>query len=175
MMWLRIRPGVPLIANGKVIAVAKQPFYLPWNNGELDVCAGKTNLFSVWEDFWDCPVFIYPFADGKRFLCIDDDDTSMLVFVVDLNPSATNFVQSPLWPSDDYVRNYIAGRMTNVVMNTKGIVRLPTYSELQETSSYLANPTREQTKHGSFRVYSFHWSKQFLLPELDTNRNKVWP
>lgn len=172
MLWLRDYPVFCLLQNGKVTGAAKQSLFLPWNDTELDVCAGKTNLFSIWEDFFDCPVFIYPFADSKRFLCIDDDDTAMLVFVVDLEPSATNFVQSPLWPSDDYLRNYIAGRMTNVVMNTKGVVRLPTYSELRETSSYLANP---KAKNSSISVYSLHWSKQFLLSELDTNRNSVWP
>lgn len=174
LLWLR-RSGVPLIANGKTIALAKEPFFLPWKDGELDVYAGNTNVFSVWEDFFDFPVFIYPFADGKRFLCIDDDDTSVLVFVVDLNPSATNVLQSPLWPSDDYVRTYIAGRMTNVVMNTKGIVRLPTYPELQEASSYLADSATGQLRDASFGVYNSRWPSQKLLSELATNRNNVWP
>lgn len=174
LIWLR-KSGVPLVANGKTIAVAKESFFLPWKDGELDVYAGNTNLFSIWEDFFDFPVFIYPFADGNRFLCIDDDDTSVLVFVVDFNPSATNDAQSPLWPPDSYVRTYIAGRMTNVVMNTKGFVRLPTLSELQETSSYLANSRSGQIEKNSFGVYNSRWPNQKLLSELATNRNSVWP
>lgn len=164
LLWL-VKPSVPLIANGKTVAVAKGSFFVPWKDGELDVYSGNTNLFSVWEDFFDYPVFIYPFADGKRFLCIDDDDTSVLVFVVDLNPSATN-----------YLRTYMAGRMTNVVMNTKGVVRWPTYSELKETSGYLADPAPGQPRNAYFGVYyDSRWPSQRLLSELDTNRVSFCP
>src|SRR5215469_8211586 len=121
LLWLR-KPGVPLVANGKTIAVAKEPFFLPWKESELDVYAGNTNAFSLWEDFFDFPLCIHPFPDGKRFFCIYDFDVSVLVFVVDFNPSTTNFVQSPAWPSGDYLRSCLAQGMTNVVMNTKGVV-----------------------------------------------------
>lgn len=168
LLW-RIKSGIPLIANGKVVAVAKQSLFLPWHEGELSVYIGKTKAFGVWEDFFDYPVFIYPFSDGKRFLCIDNDDTSVLIYVVDLNASAT---RASLWPPDNYARTYIFERMTNVVMDTKGIVRLPTYPELQDAASYLANP---ELKNDSIGVYSAHWSVQKLLSELDSNRVSVWP
>src|SRR5260221_1691866 len=118
---------VPLVSNGKVVAVAKLPFALPWSDTEPSVYTGKTKLFGLWGGAFECPLYIHPFADGQRFLCIDDDDTSVLVFVVDLMPSATNAPVSSGWPPNDYLRGYMAGRITNVVMNTKGLVRLPNF------------------------------------------------
>ena len=78
------RPSVLLKVDGKIIAVVRQPFLRPiWNEGSADVYVGKEKIFSLWEDFFDGPMFIYAFADGKRFLCDYDDDTAMLDFVVD--------------------------------------------------------------------------------------------
>src|SRR5579862_5990409 len=118
---------VSLMVNGKTVAVVREPFYSSWNDRPVDVYAGKDKLFSLREDFWDCPIFIYPFADGKRFLCDYDDDTAMLDFVVDFNIPTTNGTSLLKWPTDDYVRGVLFWGATNVTFNTKGIVRLPTY------------------------------------------------
>ena len=171
---------VPLMSNGKVVAVAKRSFAPHWNDSAVDVYVGKEKVFSLRSDFFDFPLFIYPFPDKQRFLCIDDDDTSVLVFVVDFGASGTNVSHLSRWPSDDYVRTYLASRATNVVMKTKGFVRLPNHSELQEVSSNLANLTSTQFKETSFPsgdlgIYRFYWTKKDLLSELAPDRKSVWP
>lgn len=171
---------VPLVSNGKVIAVAKRPFVWPSKDNEFGVYVGKSKIFSLWGDFADSPVLIYPFADGKRFLCIDDDDTSVLVFVVDLGSSIQVSTNSSLWPPNDYLRTYMAGRMTNVMIMNTGRVRLPTYAEVQETSSNLRALTEAELRarsfpSGDFGIYRFYWSKAELLSEVATNRQSVWP
>jgi len=171
---------VPLLSNGKVVAIAKRSFAPHWKDSVVDVYVGKEKVFSLWSDFFDFPLFIYPFPDKQRFLCIDDDDTSVLVFVVDFGASDTNVSHSSRWPSDDYVRTYLTSRATNVVMETKGFVRLPNHSELQEVSSNLANLTSAQFKATSFPsgdlgIYRFYWTKEDLLSELALDRKSVWP
>ena len=171
------KPYVSLMVNGKVVATAKRPFIQPIRDGATDVYVGKEKIFSLWQDFFDFPCFIYPFADGKRFLCDYDDDTSLLDFVVDFRDSATNEPRSSGWPPNDnvmgnYVSTYMASRMTNVVFNTKGIVRLPTYAELHEVSGYLTGTNQAQIKAGYF---DFFGSKESLLLDLATNRQSVWP
>jgi len=90
--------SVKLRANGKVVAAVKLPSPLSWGDEEYAVYDGETKLFSIWGDFFDCPLCLYAFADGKRFLCVDDDDTSMLVFIVDLRSGSTNLPRSSDWP-----------------------------------------------------------------------------
>jgi hypothetical protein len=84
------KPYVSLMVNGKVVAIAKRPFIQPIRNGATDIYVGNEKIFSLWQDFFDFPCFIYPFTDGKRFLCDYDDDTSMLDFVVDFSNPGTN-------------------------------------------------------------------------------------
>lgn len=172
--------SVALVSDGRVVAVAKRPFVMPWRENEFDVYVGKSRVFGLWGDFFDFPLFIYPFADGKRFLCIDDDDTSDLVFIVDLRGPTTNVSGSFGWPPDNYTRNYMARRATKVVMETKGSVRLPSFAEVQEASSNLVGLPARQFKAASFPsadfgVYRFYCPKGALLSDLDTNRRSVWP
>ena len=68
----------------------------------------------------------------------------------------------------------MASRLTNVVFNAKGVVRLPDYSELQEVSSYLTSTTAGSVKGGYFDCFNF-WTKQLLLLDLATNRASLWP
>jgi hypothetical protein len=159
VLFLVQKPFVPLKVNGKIAAVARRSFFQHIGNyGSADVYAGKKKIFSMWEDYWSGPVFIYPFADGKRFLCDYDDDTSLLDFVVDIDASGTNVLNS---------------RMTNVGFETKGIVRLPNDAELQEVVSYLNGTTATSTKAGYFDFF-FFGTKQLLL-DLATNRQSVDP
>jgi hypothetical protein len=169
---------VPLVSNGKTVAVATRPFIFPFlGKGECNVYAGNTRAFSLWTDSFDSAIFIYPFADGKRFLCDYDYDTAILVFVVDFNVQGTNSSTFAGWPSDPYLRTELIDGATNVVTNTKGLVRLPNYEELQEVSAYIAD---SQFKTHSLPVldlglYRFYPRADILLADLTTNRNSAWP
>jgi hypothetical protein len=166
------KPFVVLKVNGKTTAVARQFFIDPiLSDSSADVYAGKEKIFSLREDFFDTPIFIYPFADGERFLCDYDDDVAMLDFIVDFRASATNELNTFQWPQNYQVRIDLLRMATNVVFDTKGIVRLPNYDELQEVSSYLTSPTSTPIKAGYFNF----WPKEILLLDLATNRDSDWP
>ena len=175
-LFLCQRPSVPLVAGGRIVAVARQSFLRPIGRDEwkmVNVYTGKEKIFSMSENILDGgPIFIYPFADGKRFLCDYDDDTAMLDFIVDFGASATNKLSSDEWPLDGYVRTYMASRITNVVFETKGVVRLPNFEELQEVSSYLSSKTPGPTKACYLNYFNRHKS---LLLDLATNRQSLWP
>src|SRR5271168_5149179 len=72
---------VPLISNGKTVAMTTRPVVLPWNDNKFSVYVGKSKAFSLLTDLWNFPMFIYPLAGDQRFLCVYDDDTATLVFV----------------------------------------------------------------------------------------------
>jgi hypothetical protein len=56
-LWrLFVMRGVKLRANGKVVATVKIPAPLRWGDEEYAVYAGETKLFSIWADFFDCPL-----------------------------------------------------------------------------------------------------------------------
>jgi len=169
---------VPLLSNDRVVAVAKPPL-VSKDNG-CGVYVGKTRIFSLWEGFFNFPLFIYPFADGQRFLCIYDDDAAVLVFVVDFNTGSTKTVGSREWPTNDYLRKYLTERAPHVVMETKGVVRLPNYTELQEVSSNVTLLSVSQFRTASFPtldlgLFRRYWKKDEILDELNTNRQSVWP
>src|SRR5208337_4366780 len=137
-------------------------------------------IFSLWEDFFDFPLFIYPFADGERFLCIYDYDTAVLVFVLDFARSASSAAATPEWPSDAYVRGVLIAGATNVVTRTKGHVRLPGCAELQEVASQLSTISARKFRAASFPaldvgVYRGYWPREALLSALATNRQSCWP
>jgi hypothetical protein len=158
---------VKLRANGKVVAAVKLPFALSWGDKEYPVYAGETKLFSMWGDFFDCPLYVYTFADGKRFLFGDDDDTSILVFVVDLRNGSTNLPRSSDWPPNDYLRNYMEKRAPNVMIKGSNYVRLPNIAEVREAASNIDNIPRLSL----FPLFS----KTSILDDLATNRTSVWP
>jgi hypothetical protein len=175
------RNTIPLVSNGQVVATAKRPPLLAWRDNQVDVCVGASTIFSLLGDIWSFPLFIYPFPDAQRFLCIYDDDTSVPVFVVDLRARATNTTHSPPWPINDYTRKCLERSATNiVVIGTKGSVRLPSREELREASTVLAGLTPRRLRTASFPcadfgVYCFYWDKEGLLSALHTNRQGVWP
>jgi len=176
---LFVKRTVPLVSHGRVVAVAKQPLTMPWNDYKVDVYAGGSKIFSLWSDFFDCPEFIYPFADGRRFLCDYYGDTENLVFVVDWSPYGTNSLSSDKWPSDDFERRRMTQRITCLVTNTKGSVRLPNFDELQEASSNLLSLTSWQFRSasfpsGDFGIIRFYFSKAELLNDWRTNRQGSW-
>ncbi len=177
------RYTVPLVSRGGVTAFVSRPLVLPWNENEFGVYAGKSKVFGLWVDAWDFPAFIYPFADGQRYLCVYNDDTSVLVFVVDLAISDNSHppASSSGWPTNDYARNYLAGRITNVMLETAPgtRIRLPTSAELEEGSRDLTNLTSQQFRKFSIPaidlgVYRLYWTKENLLKSLEPNRQSVW-
>jgi hypothetical protein len=170
---------ISLRLNDRTVAVAKRSVLPAWDDGVVNVYAGKEKIFSLWTSAFTSPLFFYPFADGQRFLCDYNDDTAILVFVVDFRTSVTNATAFS-WPGDDFARKEMAARATNVVMETKGIVRLPTYAELQEVSTYLIDATPQQIKNASFPYCDLGilWNyaeKNFLLADVATNRQASWP
>jgi len=174
------RDSIPLVSNGKILAIAKRPSVIAWQGNKVNVVISNSNVFSLLGDIWSFPVFIYPFPDTQRFLCIYDDDTAVPVFVVDLISRSTNTATLPAWPPNDYTRTYLAQRATNIVCGTKGSVRLPSLGEVQEASGILSGLSQRQLRTASFPcadfgLYRFYWSKEALLSALHTNRQAVWP
>jgi hypothetical protein len=171
---------VPLVSNGKVVATARRPWAMPWRDNEFGVCVGTKQLFSLWGDFFDFPLYIYPFADHRRFLCIYDDDTAVLVFVVDFTPPEPSATNAADWPVDDYLRSHLAARATNVVIVTSGFARLPSRAELLEVSASLTRLSPGEFRARSFPaadlgLYRGYWPKAALLSALATNRTAIWP
>jgi hypothetical protein len=178
--FLLRRNTIPLLSKDRVVAIAKRPSVLAWGSNEVDVRVGSSRIFSLLGDTWTFPLFVYPFPDAQRFLCVYDDDTSVPVFVVDLGARATGNAHSLAWPPNDYTRTYLAQRATNIVVGTKGTVRLPSCEEVQEASTALASLTPRQLRTASFPcadfgVYRFYWPKEALLNALHTNRQAAWP
>src|SRR5579859_6394961 len=110
---------VVLTSGGGVVAVATEPAGPPWSDRVVTFRVGGSNVFGVWKDLFDFPMFVYSFADTRRFLVVYDDDTSVPTFVVDCGGSGTNASKPPLWPPDDYTRQYLEQRATNLVVNSK--------------------------------------------------------
>ena len=165
---------VELISKGKAVAVAKRPFGELW--GDVDVYVEKSKVFSLWGGgFFEGPVLIHPFENSERFLCVYDYDVEIFAFVVDLRASATNASKQAEWPSNDSNRAAFVSWATNVVLQTKGVVRLPSREELEEASSNLVSLTSVQFKNVSFPrrnigVYRFYASQQSVLFNLRTDR-----
>ena len=172
---------VLLRSGGSVVATATEPAGPPWSGRVITLKVGGSNVFGVWKDFFDSPVFVYSFPDARRFLCVYDDDTSVLTFVIDCAGSGPNPANQPQWPPDDYTRQVLEQRATNVVINSKGVVRLPTYSEVQEVSTKVKAWTPRQFKAASFPVVDLGFcqfrtfDKDFVLRAIDRNRQSVWP
>jgi hypothetical protein len=171
---------VPLVSNKKVVAVGKRPFVMPWKDNKFGVFAGDTNLFTLWGDAFDFPLFIYPFTDNQRFLCVYDYDVSILVFVVDLGSIAAGTSNAQAWPAHSYLREVLAQGATNVVLQTQGSVRLPSFAEAQEVSSNLTTLPISQLEARSFPfldlgVYRSYWPKDRLIAALHPNRESCWP
>ena len=84
------------------------------------------------------------------------------------------------WPPDEYTRTYLAQRATNVIIEAKGLVRLPSLNEVKEASNNLANLTPRQLRATSFPcadfgIYRLYWPREKLLAALHTNRQNCWP
>jgi hypothetical protein len=169
------KPFITLATNGQAIAVAKRSFLGPVLGESLtDVYIVDERIFSMHQDFFAFPDFIYPFADRKRFLCDYWDDTEMLDFVVDLRTSNTNRLSSSEWPIDGELREGLTRGATNMVLETKGIVRLPDYAELREVTDFLNSRNPKTTQAGYFCFFNIGM-REVLLLDLATNRHDFFP
>ena len=170
-----------LRSDAKLVIRATEPAGAPWSERVIAISAGGSNLFGVWKDFFDGPMFIYSFHDAQRFLVVYDADISVLAFVVDQRSSATNASNQVPWPPDEYTRKALEQGATNVVIKSKGVVRLPDYEEVQEVVSNVTAWTPKQFKAASFPVLDlgfcrFHMSdKRFILKAIDPKRHSLWP
>ncbi|HWC61694.1 MAG TPA: hypothetical protein VHC44_18535, partial [Verrucomicrobiae bacterium] len=141
---------------------------------------GEEKVFSLWENWCDGPLFIYPFDDGRRFFCDFDCDTAMLDFVIDLDTAHTNAAENANWPTDRDLRVDLWRFATNVVLESKGITRLATQEELDEVRDYLTQTSAAKIKAASFPYCDFGFYRTYsdrdlLLLDLSTNRQSAWP
>jgi len=138
-------------------------------------------VFSLWGGPFTGPIFIYPFGDRERYLCIFNDDTAILVFVVDTISAGESRLEPKWnWPTDDFARRSLASRATNIVIQTKGIVRFPNTLELREVSQYLRSASGHQFRTASFPIWDLgicrlYWSKEQLINALSPDRHHYWP
>jgi hypothetical protein len=167
------KPYIPLKVDNNVVAVVRQPLFGPvFGESSTDVYAGREKIFSLYEDFFDEPAFIYPFRDGKRFLCDYSGDTATWDFVVDVG--TTNVSGASRWPLDKQLGASMTDAATNIVHDAKGIVRLPNEQELQEVVAYLTSTTPGTIKAGYLDVFNFDTKRRLLL-DLATNRESFDP
>ena len=147
------RNAVQIKCNAKAVAIAKRPSALAWRGNKVDVCVGSSNMFSMLGDLWTFPVFIYSFPDAERFLCIYDDDTAVLAFVVDSDLSRTNALGAAESPTNDYTRGILAQRATNVVVGDS--LRCPTAEFYLRELPGALQPTLHICLQGSSRMLDF--------------------
>jgi len=179
-----LRKNVALLGvrGGKKI-VARRSMIPSLKDGKVDVFVGEEKIFSLWEDFCDGPRFIYPFADGYRFFCDYNNDTAILDFVVDLDPSRANLGTNWLtanWPGSYEVRRDLARFATNVAFGTTGTIRLPTDEELKELRDRLSRRSEAEIKTASIPNIDFGFlrgdaDRSRLLLDIATNRQNYWP
>jgi hypothetical protein len=165
------------VQGGKKI-VATRSIIPNLGAGTVAVYVGKEKIFSLWEDFCDGPEFIYPFADGRRFFSVFNYDTSVLVFVVDLDSFHTNLTMN--WPMKTELRNYLAHGATNVVLNSNVLARMPTDEELQEVRDHLLRASENEIKtalipHCDLGFWRSYVDRDSLLAALASNRDNYWP
>src|SRR5262245_42209376 len=68
------------LVTGKRSVVASRPSGLPWKDRVVTIRREGTNMFGIWETLFERPLFFYSFPDGQKFLCVYNDDITVLVF-----------------------------------------------------------------------------------------------
>jgi hypothetical protein len=108
------------------------------DEGEVDVYVENAKAFSLATDWCDKPVFVFPFADNKRFLCDYNLDDAKLMFVVDLDLTHTNFLKPTGRTAGGSHKTDLSSFATNVVFDGRYIVRPPRGSEMKEVHESLS-------------------------------------
>lgn len=162
--------GEDVVVSRSIVPIIK--------GGEVNVYSGEQKVFGLWQDAFDSPLFIYPFADHERYLCVYNWDTAILVFVVDLNSSRTNLTAN--WPEMGGLRQCFTDAATNLVLNFRGVVRLATEDELQEVRDYLSRTAESRIEaislpYCDLGVWRHYVNRDGLLLDLATNRQHYWP
>ena len=165
------------VQGGKKI-VATRSIVPNFGDGAVSVYVGEKKVFSLWEDFCDGPEFIYPFADGRRFFCDFNYDTSILNFVVDLDLSHTNLMTD--WPKKNELKSYLARGATKVMLNSNVLARMPTDEELQEVRDHLLRTSENEIKtalipHCDLGFWRSYVDRNSLLSALASNRDDYSP
>lgn len=173
------RSRTTCLTTGGTSVTATRTAGMPWDDKIITVKAGATNQFDIQDGIVEYPMLLYSFSDGQRFLCVYDDDISVLVFVVDFRASTNDVANQPLWPPSGHTREYLGWAFTNVVRSV-GSVRLPSYLEVQEVASNVAPWKPSEYRASSFPyldagVYRGYVPKKFILMALATNRTELWP
>jgi hypothetical protein len=178
LLPIALRKNAALLAvqRGEKIVVARS--IIPSvTHGAVDVYVGKQKVFTLWESLFHQPTFFYAFADGRRFFCDYDADTAVLDFVVDLDAN-TNVTAN--WPANAEVRERLKYRALLNVVQTKGIVRMPSDDELEEVRGYLRRTPISEIRAASLPycdigVWRSYADRDDLLLDLATNRQNYWP
>ena len=148
------------------------------DDGEVNVYLGDQKIFGLWQDLFDSPLYIYPFTDAQRYLCVYNWDTAILVFVVDLDSSHTNLAVN--WPAKGKLRDDLENAATKVMLNSNVLARMPTDDELQEVRDHLSRASKVEIKAASLPycdlgVCRSYEDRATLLLDLATNRQNYWP
>lgn len=155
--------SIPLFSGSKAVAVAKRRF-----SGDVDVYVGKSKLFRLdcSFSFFESPVVVLPLDDGKRFLCIYDNDVQYPVFVVDMDAPSTNAAIHESW-------------VPYVVKDTTATIRFPTQVELDKVATTLARLTPKQFDAAlipilDLGIHRWYWPKEAILPLLWATQHTRW-
>jgi hypothetical protein len=127
------------------------------DEGDVDVYVENTKVFSLATDWCDKPVFVYPFADNKRFLCDYNLDDAKLMFVVDLDLTHTNFLKPTGRSTDGNLKIDLSSFATNVVFDGRYIVRLPSGAEWKEVRESLSRMNGGQINSTLFPFCDFEF------------------
>ena len=178
--FLLRKDTVPLLSNGKVVATAKRPSATSWSGNKVGVYAGNSKVFSMLGDIWSFPIFIYPFADAQRFLCIYDDDTAVPGFCRGFQPFENERATFSRVARKRLLEKRFGATRIQRGGRDKMFCPLPSYAELEEASSNLVSMPPRQFKATSFPcadfgLYRSYLGKEDLLSALHTNRQFAWP
>jgi hypothetical protein len=145
-------------------AAAHPSIVVNQEEGDVDVYVENSKVFSLATDWCDNPVFVYPFADNKRFLCDYNLDGVKLMFVVDLDLSHTNFLRQTGRSADGNQKIDLSSFATKVVFDGRYVVRPPRGVEMKEVRESLSRMNRGQINSTSFPFCDFEFYR--------TNANK---
>jgi hypothetical protein len=139
----------------RLTAAAHPSIVVNQDEGDVDVYVENTKVFSLATDWCDKPVFVYPFADNKRFLCDYNLDGVKLMFVVDLDLTHTNFLKPTGRSTDGNHKIDLSSFATKVVFDGKYIVRPPRGAEMREVRESLSRMNERQINSTSFPFCDF--------------------
>jgi hypothetical protein len=143
--------SVRLAYGNRTVGAAENPLFLPC--GDTRVYIGNKKIFRLYNGAFEFPLLIHALDYGKRVLCVYENDTYDLVFVVDCNGSKTNTSSSLVWAP-------------YIVKDTEALVRLPTQQELADTIGWFVKLTPAEFTTASFPRFDCGFRKFYEDREL---------